>query len=88
MSNNPFKILNLPDNSSIEDVKKAYKKIALNSHPDKLNNIKDEKEKKKKIKDFMDATNAYKKLLNEDIEFDDDNWDYNDWMNSFNDFTA
>lgn len=87
MLNNPFKILNLPDNSSIEDVKKAYKKIALNSHPDKLNNIKDEKEKKKKIKEFMDATNAYKKLLNEEVDFEDDNWDYNDWINSFNEFT-
>ena len=86
MLENPYKILNLPDNSSIEDVKKAYKKIALNSHPDKLNNIKDEKEKKKKIKDFMDATNAYKKILNEDIEIDED-FDYNDWMKSFNYFT-
>jgi DnaJ-class molecular chaperone len=86
MLENPYNILNLPDNSSIEDVKKAYKKIALNSHPDKLNNIKDEKEKKKKIKDFMDATNAYNKILNEDIDFDE-NYDYNDWIKSFNDFT-
>jgi DnaJ-class molecular chaperone len=86
MINNPYKILNIPENSSIEDVKKAYKKIALNSHPDKLNNIKDEKEKKRKIKDFMDATNAYNKILNNDVEFDE-NYDYNDWIKSFNDFT-
>ena len=86
MLDNPYKILNLPDNSSIEDVKKIYKKIALNSHPDKLNNIKDEKEKSKRIKEFMDATNAYKRILNEDIEFEEE-WDYNDWMKSFNDFT-
>jgi len=83
-----YKILNLPENSSIEDVKKAYKKIALNSHPDKLNNIKDENEKKKRIKEFMDATNAYNKILNNEVDYNyDDDWDYNDWMKSFNDFT-
>jgi len=89
MFESPYKILNIPDNSSIEDVKKAYKKIALNSHPDKLNNIKDEKEKKRKIKEFMDATNAYNKILNGDCEGcdGDDEWNYEDWMKSFNDFT-
>lgn len=89
MFENPYKILNIPDNSSIEDVKKAYKKIALNSHPDKLNNIKNEKEKKQKIKEFMDATNAYNKILNGDCEGcdGDDEWNYEEWMKSFNDFT-
>jgi len=92
MFQSPYKILNIPDDSSIEDVKKAYKKIALNSHPDKLNNIKDEKEKKRKIKEFMDATNAYNKILNGDCDggYDggcDDDWNYEDWMKSFNDFT-
>jgi DnaJ-class molecular chaperone len=86
MFENPYKILNIPDDSSIEDVKKAYKKIALNSHPDKLNNIKDEKEKKRKIKEFMDATNAYNKILNGDYN-ENDEWNYDDWMKSFNDFT-
>jgi hypothetical protein len=86
MLNNPYFILNLPDNSSIEEVKKAYKKIALNSHPDKLNKIIDENEKKMKIKEFMDATNAYNKILNDDINIDED-WDYNDWIKSFDDFT-
>lgn len=89
MFKSPYKILNIPDDSSIDDVKKAYKKIALNSHPDKLNNIKDEKEKKRKIKEFMDATNAYNKILNGDYEGcdGDDEWNYEDWMKSFNDFT-
>jgi len=88
MFQSPYKILNIPDDSSIEDVKKAYKKIALNSHPDKLNNIKDEKEKKRKIKEFMDATNAYNKILNGSYdESYDDEWNYEDWMKSFNDFT-
>lgn len=86
MKNNPYKVLNLAENSSIDEVKKAYKKIALNSHPDKLNNIKDEQERKKRIKIFMDATNAYNKILNEDIDYEE-NWDYNDWIKSFNDFT-
>lgn len=60
---NPYEILNLPLNSSIEDVKKTYKKIAMMSHPDKLNNITDMNEKNKKIKFFMDATNAYNIII-------------------------
>jgi DnaJ-class molecular chaperone len=89
---NPYKILDIPFNSSIEDVKKAYKNIALKSHPDKLNNIKDINEKNKKIKEFMEATNAYNKIMNinnGDYNKDDDddfNFDYNydEWINTFN----
>jgi len=94
MFKNPYIILNLPENSSIEDVKKAYKKIALNSHPDKLNNIKNLNEKNKKIKEFMDATNAYNNIINNNINYDnnydnDNNfeYDYDDWIKTFNDFT-
>ena len=50
MFENPYKILNINDDSTIEEVKKAYRKIALKSHPDKLNNIKDNEEKNNKIK--------------------------------------
>ena len=46
---NPYTILNLSPNASIDDVKKAFKNIALKSHPDKLNDIKDPIEKNKRI---------------------------------------
>ena len=94
MKKNPYTILNIPLDSSIEDVKKAYKKIALNSHPDKLNNIQDLNEKNKKIKEFMDATNAYNKIINNngfgdlgDLGDDDFVYNYDDWITTFNDFT-
>ena len=34
MFENPYKILNISNDSNIEEVKKAYRKIALKSHPD------------------------------------------------------
>jgi len=78
MFENPYKILNISNNSNIEEVKKAYRKIALKSHPDKLNNIINIEEKKNKIKEFTDATNAYNQILNnetEEIYIDYDNWE-------------
>ena len=85
--NNPYKILNLPNNSSLDEVKKAYKHIALKSHPDKLNNIKDINEKNKKIKDFMEATNAYNSIMNnngEECDFNNEfDFDYDEWINTF-----
>jgi len=82
---NPYKILNIPINSSIDDVKKAYKIIALKSHPDKLNNFSAE-EKNIKIKEFMDATNAYNKILNKNVGDDDYiNINPDDWIETFND---
>ncbi len=70
---NPYEILGLPNNASIDEVKKVYKSIALKSHPDKIT---DTNEKNKKVKDFIDATNAYNRILKGDIN-DYDNYDYN-----------
>lgn len=81
MFENPYKILNINDDSTIEEVKKAYRKIALKSHPDKLNNIKDNEEKNNKIKEFTEATNAYNQILNnEDLNI---NINYNNWEETF-----
>ena len=94
---NPYTILNIPLTSSIDDVKKAYKVIALKSHPDKLNGITDINEKNKKIKEFMDATNAYNTIMNnngmnfnsfDDFDgFDDIDVNYDDWVETFNNIT-
>jgi hypothetical protein len=76
MFSNPHEILNVSNNATIDEIKKAYKKIALKCHPDKLNNITDPEEKKIKVKEFTEATNAYNQLLNNDYEeLNYDNWE-------------
>lgn len=82
MFENPYKILNISNDSNIEEVKKAYRKIALKSHPDKLNNISNIEEKKVKIKEFTDATNAYNQILNNETE--EINIDYDNLEKTFN----
>jgi DnaJ-class molecular chaperone len=39
--NSFYSVLNLPDYSSLEDIKKAFKKLALTTHPDKKGNAKE-----------------------------------------------
>lgn len=54
MNKNPYEILGLNINSSHEDIKKAYKKLALLHHPDRGGN--DEK--------FKIIQNAYEQIIN------------------------
>lgn len=52
-----YNILNLKTNSTKEEIKSAYKKLALKYHPDK-NNSEDSREK------FNEISNAYEILYN------------------------
>ncbi len=88
---NPYKILGVSDQASKEDIKKAYREIALSCHPDKLMNISDQSEKDKKIDRFKQATMAYERLSSDDpydanttgTEYDDYSW--KSWQHIWND---
>ena len=50
-----FDILNIPTTSTLTEVKRAYKQLALKHHPDKNQNSKESSERFKKIKDAYDT---------------------------------
>ncbi len=80
---NPFHILGINNNASNDEIKKAYKKIALKCHPDKLVNIVDEKIKNERIEKFKNASIAYNLLINNKYDFNniDDKYNVNFNMN-------
>jgi DnaJ-class molecular chaperone len=61
---NPYIILGINNTSNKDEIKKAYKEIALSCHPDKLIHITDEIEKQKRIDKFKEASIAYEILTN------------------------
>jgi len=60
-----YKILELPNNASDEEVKKAYKKMAIKYHPDKQSD-KTEVEKKEAEEKFKKIAEAYEVLTNKE----------------------
>ena len=57
---NPYHILGINSNASEEEVKKAYKKLALKFHPDRNKGEKEEESKKK----FQQIAEAYDQITN------------------------
>lgn len=76
----PYDILGISRNASKEDIKKAYKDIALKCHPDKLSDV-NINEKNERIELFKNASIAYKSISDckcdsykNDINFSNKNW--------------
>src|SRR6185437_2205019 len=57
-----YKILEISENATQEEIKKAYRRLALKWHPDKNPSNKEEVEKK-----FKEISEAYGILSNEDL---------------------
>lgn len=74
-SQSPYSILGVSQNASKEEIKKAYKEIALACHPDKLGNITDPIERENKIDMFKNATVAYETLTQNTHHSQDIHWD-------------
>jgi len=55
--------IDIIENYTRDEIKNIYKKIALECHPDKLNNISCEKERIIKIERFKNASIGYKKAI-------------------------
>lgn len=74
-----YNVLEISYGSNKDEIKSAYRKIALLCHPDKLNNVKDDDEKVIRINKFKEATNAYNILMNDN----EDEWENINWEDEF-----
>jgi len=89
MTKNPYEILGVSQNSSEDEIKKAYKKLALEHHPDKFT---DENEKKLHEEKFKEINEAYQQIT-KGTQFQPD---FNPWRHTddfgggfnFNDFLS
>lgn len=61
---NPYTILQIPENATDEEVKKAYRRLAVKHHPDKVSHLGDEVKKDAEAK-FQEINNAYQMIKRE-----------------------
>uniref|UniRef100_A0A7S1IH57 J domain-containing protein n=1 Tax=Eutreptiella gymnastica TaxID=73025 RepID=A0A7S1IH57_9EUGL len=59
---NPYTVLGVPQDASIEDIKKVYRKVVLTKHPDR----RPEEQKEAAEKEFIQLQRAYELLADED----------------------
>ena len=62
--NTCLRILELQDNASPEEIKKAYKKMALKYHPDRQEHSLSDQDKKQAEEKFKQVSEAYELLMN------------------------
>ena len=62
-------ILGLDETATKEDIKKAYKSIALKTHPDKLTNLDDEEREEKELQ-FKEVSEAHQRLMDNNFTED------------------
>lgn len=64
-----YKILEINENATEEEIKKAYRKLAMKYHPDKFSNS-NEEEKKKAEEKFKEINEAYENVINHKIKIE------------------
>ncbi|XP_068731700.1 dnaJ homolog subfamily C member 24-like [Montipora capricornis] len=62
---NPYSILGVSTNSSYEEIKRAYQKLLLKFHPDKLDESLSQKDRDKACARFLAVDQAWKLLNNQ-----------------------
>jgi len=66
MNADPYNVLGVPETASSSEIKKAYRKLALQYHPDKLPSGSSERNKEESGARFTAISNAYQILGDED----------------------
>ena len=82
MNKDYYKILGVEKNASEDDIKKAYKKLAMKWHPDRHVND-SEKEKKEAEEKFKEIAEAYDVLSDKEKRAQYDNPPRNNWESFF-----
>lgn len=62
-------ILGLDETATTDDIKKAYKSIALKTHPDKLTNLSEDEKEEKELQ-FKEVSEAYQRLIDDNFTED------------------
>lgn len=82
-----YEVLGVSHDSSQDEIKKAYREIALSCHPDKLTKMPDGISKQQKIEKFKDATIAYEILMNKSRNEEDlSQYESMDWKDIWSNF--
>merc|ERR1712151_880520 len=82
----PYKVLGIKPNATNDEIKKAYRKLALKNHPDKVKLNGDTEEENEKIKlnahaKFTEISAAYETLTRKNNDENDENTQEQEYYN-------